>query len=44
MTDPRPLLTRLGLQQYIDTFIDEGFETWESILDITESDLCVNML
>jgi hypothetical protein len=29
----------LGLAQYLDAFIDQGFDTWETILDITESDL-----
>lgn len=39
MTDFRPIFARLGLQPYIDTFATEGFETWETILDVTESDL-----
>lgn len=42
MTDFRPIFLRLGLQQYIDTFAAEGFETWETILDATESDLYVD--
>ncbi|KAJ4408221.1 hypothetical protein N0V82_009739 [Gnomoniopsis sp. IMI 355080] len=29
----------LGITQYLDAFIDQGFDTWETILDITESDL-----
>lgn len=29
----------LGISQYLDVFVDQGFDTWESILDITESDL-----
>lgn len=29
----------LGISQYLDTFVDQGFDTWETILDITESDL-----
>lgn len=29
----------LGLSQYIDAFIDQGFDTWDTILDIQESDL-----
>ncbi|KAK4181620.1 hypothetical protein QBC36DRAFT_66537 [Triangularia setosa] len=29
----------LGLAQYLDAFIEQGFDTWETILDITESDL-----
>ncbi|KAH8890869.1 hypothetical protein GQ53DRAFT_782156 [Thozetella sp. PMI_491] len=29
----------LGIAQYLDVFVDQGFDTWETILDITESDL-----
>ncbi|KAK3328957.1 hypothetical protein B0H66DRAFT_571680 [Apodospora peruviana] len=29
----------LGLTQYLDVFIDQGFDSWDIILDITESDL-----
>ncbi|KAK3185322.1 hypothetical protein K4F52_005824 [Lecanicillium sp. MT-2017a] len=29
----------LGLSQYLDSFVDQGFDTWETILDIQESDL-----
>jgi hypothetical protein len=29
----------LGLSQYLDTFKDQGFDSWDIILDITESDL-----
>jgi hypothetical protein len=32
-------LERLGLAQYHDIFVSEGFDSWETILDITESDL-----
>lgn len=39
MTELGPVLSRLGLIQYLESFIDEGFDTWETILDITESDL-----
>lgn len=31
----------LGISQYLDVFLDQGFDTWETILDITESDLWV---
>lgn len=31
----------LGITQYLDIFVDQGFDTWETILDITESDLLV---
>ena len=39
MTDLQPILSRLGLAQYVDKFNEEGFEIWETVLDITESDL-----
>ena len=32
-------LARLGLAQYSEVFATEGFDTWETVLDITESDL-----
>ncbi|KAF9730436.1 hypothetical protein PMIN06_001289 [Paraphaeosphaeria minitans] len=32
-------LSRLGLSQYLEVFVSEGFDTWETVLDITESDL-----
>jgi hypothetical protein len=31
----------LGIAQYLDAFLEQGFDTWETILDITESDLYV---
>lgn len=31
----------LGLTHYLGAFIDQGFDTWEIILDIQESDLYV---
>jgi len=41
MTDLGPHLERLGLEQYLDAFLGEGFDTWETLLDIQESDLYV---
>lgn len=29
----------LGIAQYLNAFIDQGFDSWDTILDITESDL-----
>jgi len=29
----------LGIVQYLSAFIEQGFDSWETILDITESDL-----
>lgn len=34
-----PVFRELGLGQYLDAFIDQGFDTWDIILDIQESDL-----
>ena len=39
MTELSLILARLGLGQYLQSLIDEGFDTWETLLDITESDL-----
>jgi hypothetical protein len=39
MSDLKQRLARLGLSQYVDVLTAEGFDTWETILDITESDL-----
>lgn len=35
----REILAGLGLAQYFGTFLEQGFDSWETILDITESDL-----
>ena len=39
MTELGTTLQRLGLHQYYDALVTEGFETWETVLDIQESDL-----
>ena len=39
MTSLEPILVRLGLVEYISKFVAEGFDTWETLLDITETDL-----
>ncbi|MCJ1482916.1 hypothetical protein MMC06_003082 [Schaereria dolodes] len=39
MKDLEQTLIRLGLSQYLTKFIEEGFEAWDTVLDITESDL-----
>ncbi|KAK4105492.1 hypothetical protein N658DRAFT_121285 [Parathielavia hyrcaniae] len=33
------VFAELGIIQYLDVFLEQGFDTWETILDITESDL-----
>lgn len=37
--DFRDRLARLNLSDYADRFVDEGFDTWEVLVDITERDL-----
>ncbi|KAF2785589.1 hypothetical protein K505DRAFT_369017 [Melanomma pulvis-pyrius CBS 109.77] len=39
MSDLGVHLERLGLSQYLEALVAEGFDTWETVLDITESDL-----
>jgi hypothetical protein len=39
MNSLREQLERIGLSQYYNTLVDEGFDTWETVLDVTESDL-----
>jgi hypothetical protein len=39
MTTLGERLERIGLSQYLEIFTTEGFDTWETVLDITESDL-----
>lgn len=39
MSDLGTYLERLGLEQYHSAFVGEGFDTWESLFDIQESDL-----
>ncbi|WYZ34674.1 hypothetical protein EsH8_I_000950 [Colletotrichum jinshuiense] len=33
------IFAELGISQYLSIFLEQGFDTWETILDITESDL-----
>ncbi|CAF9916651.1 MAG: hypothetical protein GOMPHAMPRED_001068 [Gomphillus americanus] len=39
MTELSDIFDRLGLLQYLESFINEGFDTWEVVLYATESDL-----
>lgn len=39
MSDLGERLSRLGLSQYLEALVSEGFDTWDTVLDITESDL-----
>lgn len=38
MIELAQIFAELCISQYLDTFIEQGFDTWETILDITESD------
>lgn len=33
------IFEELGISQYLGAFVDQGFDSWDTILDITESDL-----
>jgi hypothetical protein len=39
MADLAEELERLGLSEYLEILVAEGFDAWETVLDITESDL-----
>ena len=41
MADTQTVLQRLGIHQYYDVFLAEGFDTWETVMDIQENDLYV---
>ena len=38
MTELGNIFAELGISQYLQDFLDQGFDTWDTILDITESD------
>ncbi|RKF80586.1 putative hmg box protein [Golovinomyces cichoracearum] len=38
ITELEDILTELGLTQYLEDFIEHGFDSWQTVLDITESD------
>jgi hypothetical protein len=44
MTDLSERLELLGLSRYLNSFVSEGFDTWDTLLDITETDLYVRCL
>jgi len=39
MTLLETIFGELGISQYLNDFIEQGFDSWDTILDITESDL-----
>lgn len=41
MNQLEAIFSELGISHYLGAFVDQGFDTWETILDITESDLWV---
>ncbi|PSS27836.1 hypothetical protein M430DRAFT_131761 [Amorphotheca resinae ATCC 22711] len=38
MTELREIFAELGISHYLNDFIEQGFDSWDTILDITESD------
>jgi len=38
MTELGDIFAELGISHYLHDFLEQGFDTWETILDITESD------
>lgn len=38
MTELADIFAELGISHYLHDFIEQGFDTWDTILDITESD------
>ncbi|KAH6666594.1 hypothetical protein B0J14DRAFT_490606 [Halenospora varia] len=38
MTELGEIFAELGITHYLNDFIEQGFDTWDTILDITESD------
>ncbi|CZS94746.1 hypothetical protein WAI453_013421 [Rhynchosporium graminicola] len=38
MTDLATIFAELGISHYLHDFVEQGFDTWDTILDITESD------
>ena len=44
MSDLELTLTWLGMEGYLDVFLEAGFDSWETVLEITENDLDVSTL
>jgi hypothetical protein len=38
-SDLESIFAELGLSQYLGAFVEQGFDEWDIILDIQESDL-----
>ena len=41
MTELAEIFDDFNLTQYLHSFLEQGFDTWDTILDITEQDLFV---
>lgn len=39
MADLELTLSWLDMSQYLDRFVEAGFDSWETVLEITENDL-----
>ena len=44
MADLELTLSWLDMSQYLERFVQAGFDSWETVLEITEDDLEVSML
>ena len=44
MADLELTLTWLGMGRYLERFLEAGFDSWETVLEITENDLDVSTL
>lgn len=44
MADLELTLTWLGMNRYLERFVEAGFDSWETVLEITENDLDVSKL
>ena len=44
MADLELTLSWLEMSHYLERFVEAGFESWETVLEITEDDLEVSML
>lgn len=42
MADLELTLTWLGMNRYLERFVEAGFDSWETVLEITENDLDVS--
>ena len=44
MGDLELTLTWLGMDSYLEVFLEAGFDSWGTVLEITEDDLDVSIL